>query len=226
MKFRFKVQPYQTDAVNAVVDCFTGQPASSSNPYRFDRGGSDLPFPDGQDFRNPPIRLPAGQLLENIQNVQKRQNLPPSRSLADFNVLDRTGSRRKTPSTYRPGAEVNLDIEMETGTGKTYCYIKTMFEMHNRYGWSKFIVIVPSIAIREGVQKSFQMTADHFAQSYGKRPRCFVYNSKRLHEIETFSIDAGLNVMIINIQAFNARGADNRRSTTNSTTSNHGGRST
>ena len=100
---------------------------------------------------------------------------------------------------------------METGTGKTYCYIKTIFEMNKRYGWSKFIIMVPSIAIREGVYKSLQITADHFTQSYGKKARFFIYNSKRLHELESFSSDAGINVMVINIQAFAARGADNRR---------------
>ena len=100
---------------------------------------------------------------------------------------------------------------METGTGKTYCYIKTIFEMNKRYGWSKFIVMVPSIAIREGVSKSLQITAEHFTESYGKKARFFIYNSKRLHELESFASDAGINVMVMNIQAFNARGADNRR---------------
>ena len=100
---------------------------------------------------------------------------------------------------------------METGTGKTYCYIKTIFEMNKLYGWSKFIVMVPSIAIREGVQKALQITAEHFTETYGKKARFFTYNSKRLHELESFSSDAGINVMVINIQAFNARGADNRR---------------
>ena len=100
---------------------------------------------------------------------------------------------------------------METGTGKTYCYIKTIFEMNRRYGWSKFIIMVPSIAIREGVHKSLEITSDHFVEHYGKRARFFVYNSKRLHELERFSSDAGINVMVINIQAFNARSADNLR---------------
>jgi len=106
---------------------------------------------------------------------------------------------------------VNLDIEMETGTGKTYCYIKTMFELYQRYGWSKFIVVVPSIAIREGVKKSFKITAEHFLEEYGKQARVFIYNSKSLHEIESFSSDASINVMIINVQAFNATGKDARR---------------
>ena len=107
--------------------------------------------------------------------------------------------------------KVNLDVEMETGTGKTYCYIKTIFEMNKLYGWSKFIVVVPSIPIREGVLKSFQITTDHFTESFGKKARFFIYNSKQLHHLESFSSDAGINVMIINIQAFNATGKDNRR---------------
>jgi type III restriction enzyme len=86
-----------------------------------------------------------------------------------------------------------------------------MMELHQRYGWSKFIVVVPSVAIREGVKKSFDITADHFQQLYGTKPRSFIYNSSQLHELERFSSDAGVQVMIINIQAFNARGKDNRR---------------
>ena len=106
---------------------------------------------------------------------------------------------------------MNLDIEMETGTGKTYCYIKTMFELNRRYGWSKFIVVVPSVAIREGIYKSFDITAEHFMKEYNKCARFFIYNSKQLHHLEQFSSDGGVNVMIINVQAFNARGQDARR---------------
>jgi len=100
---------------------------------------------------------------------------------------------------------------METGTGKTYVYIKTIMELHKRYGWSKYIIVVPSVAIREGVKKSFDVTAEHFQQLYGTKPRSFIYNSSQLHELERFSSDAGVQVMIINIQAFNATGKDNRR---------------
>lgn len=100
---------------------------------------------------------------------------------------------------------------METGTGKTYCYIRSMMELNKLYGWSKFIIVVPSIAIREGVAKTFEMTADHFLDDYGKKPRAFVYNSDQLHELETFSSDSNVNVMIINIQAFNSRSKSNRR---------------
>ena len=111
----------------------------------------------------------------------------------------------------RAAAPPNLDVEMETGTGKTYVYIKTIMELNKRYGWSKFIVVVPSVAIREGVKKSFDITAEHFQQTYGTKPRSFIYNSSQLHELERFSSDAGVQVMIINIQAFNATGKDDRR---------------
>jgi type III restriction enzyme len=200
MKLQFKKQSYQTAAVEAVADCFVGQPKSEGIQYRIDpgrRSGKQQEFEQFDEvagFRNSDIAFPPQRLLENIQAVQRCQNLPLSSALASTKVCP-----------------INLDIEMETGTGKTYCYIKSMFEMHQRYGWSKFIIVVPSIAIREGVKKSFQITAEHFLEEYGKRARVFIYNSKSLHEIESFSSDAGINVMIINVQAFNATGKDARR---------------
>ncbi len=194
MKLKFKVQPYQTQAVTAVVDCFAGQPMSNGITYRIDPGRKAQTSAFEEGFKNADLTLTELQVLANIKDVQRRQNLPLSDKLVTS-----------------AGCRINLDIEMETGTGKTYCYIKTIFEMNKRYGWSKFIIMVPSIAIREGVHKSLQITADHFTESYGKKARFFIYNSKRLHELESFSSDAGINVMVINIQAFAARGADNRR---------------
>lgn len=194
MKLKFKVQPYQTQAVTAVVDCFAEQPMSNGITYRIDPGRKAQTSAFEEGFKNADLALTELQVLANIKDVQRRQNLPVSDKLVTS-----------------AGCRINLDIEMETGTGKTYCYIKTIFEMNKRYGWSKFIIMVPSIAIREGVHKSLQITADHFTESYGKKARFFIYNSKRLHELESFSSDAGINVMVINIQAFAARGADNRR---------------
>ena len=199
MKLKFKQQGYQTDAVKAVVDCFAGQPKSRGSKYAIDPGraaaGSTVAIPWAEDgFANASVTLAPIQLLENVQGVQRRHSLAVSPEL------------KKTPV-----CDVNLDIEMETGTGKTYCYIKTMFELNREYGWSKFIVVVPSIAIREGVSKSFEDMAEHFLEQYGKRIRYFVYNSKDLPKLESFSSDAGINVMIINVQAFNARGEDARR---------------
>ncbi|WP_136161888.1 type III restriction-modification system endonuclease [Sphingomonas flavalba] len=215
MKLKFKVQPYQTNAVNDVVDCFAGQPMTSGLTYRIDPGRKAQASAFEEGFKNADFALSEAQILENIQKVQRRQNLPVSQSLTDFTTFNARGERVPVPAAYRRDAlaatRVHLDVEMETGTGKTYCYIKTIFEMNKRYGWSKFIIMVPSIAIREGVYKSLQITAEHFTESYGKKARFFIYNSKRLHELESFSSDAGINVMIINIQAFNARGADNRR---------------
>ena len=200
MKFKFKQQGFQTEAVMAVADCFAGQPLASGISYRIDPGrdvevtGQMRIDPELAGFKNNDIVLPADVVLRNIHAVQQRQNLPLSSSLKST-----------------PVCPVNLDIEMETGTGKTYCYIKTMFELNKRYGWSKFIVVVPSIAIREGVAQSFQDTVDHFLEQYHKRARQFIYNSKELHNLESFSSDSGVNVMIINVQAFNARGQDARR---------------
>ena len=198
MKFRFKVQAFQTEAVTAVADCFEGQPLGSGPRYRIDPGltkaGQTARLEMDEGFRNADLALPLPVVLKNIQAIQVRQNLPVSEALKRTAVCD-----------------VNLDIEMETGTGKTYCYIKTFFELHRRYGWSKFIVVVPSIAIREGVFQSLTDTSEHFLEKYGKKVRPFIYNSKELYNLESFSSDAGINVMVINAQAFNARGKDARR---------------
>ena len=200
MKFKFKQQGFQTDSVMAVADCFLGQPLSKGISYRIDPGrtveaGGQMLVDLGESgFKNSDLALPLPEVLKNIQAVQQRQNLPQSTELKRTAICD-----------------LNLDTEMETGTGKTYCYIKTMFELNQRYGWSKFIVVVPSIAIREGVHESLKDTAEHFLEQYGKRARFFIYNSKQLHNLESFSSDAGINVMIINVQAFNARGQDARR---------------
>ena len=198
MKLRFKIQPYQTSAVESVVDCFSGQVNNSGLVYRIDpgRAAKDQAISkiSNTGFKNADIQLTNAQLIENIHAVQQRQNLPLSDNLVSS-----------------AGCNINLDIEMETGTGKTYCYIKSIFEMYKHYGWSKFIVVVPSIAIREGVLKSLEITAEHFTERYGKKARFFIYNSKQLHHLESFSSSVSINVMVINIQAFNAAGKDNRR---------------
>lgn len=216
MKLKFKVQPYQTLAVDAVVDCFAGQPFASGPTYRIDPGKRNQAEAfDDEGFRNTDFALTEAQLLDNIKAVQRRQNLPQAASLHSFVTRDTKGKAVPAAAAYLKNmaavSPLHLDVEMETGTGKTYCYIKSMFELNRRYGWSKFIIIVPSIAIREGVAKSLAITAEHFTETYGKKARFFIYNSKRLHELESFSSDAGLNVMVMNIQAFNASGKDNRR---------------
>jgi type III restriction enzyme len=196
MKLKFKVQQYQSQAVQAVTNCFAGQSPTSAVQYRVDPGKvnntTEAMFDAG--FRNSDFTISNSKIFENIAQVQRGQNLPVSANLVSTKVC-----------------QVNLDVEMETGTGKTYCYIKTIFELNKLYGWSKFIIVVPSIAIREGVYKSLQITADHFLEIYGKKARFFIYNSKQLHNLESYSSDAGINIMVINVQAFNATGKDARR---------------
>lgn len=203
MKFNFKIQQYQTDAVEAVVKVFNGQGYHDKIKYIRDLGkikpnGTQMTLnlnndeagyydpSDDTGYKNELIELSDEQLLKNIQTIQKQNNIKTSASLV------------------KDLGKCSLDIEMETGTGKTYVYIKTMFELNKRYGWSKFIVVVPSIAIREGVKKSFDITADHFMEYYHKKIRPFVYNSSRLNELDNFSSGSGINVMIINTQAFAA----------------------
>ncbi len=194
MKLQFKHQKFQADAAKAVVDVFAGQPYLTPS-YMMDRGYGQQTMTDDDDFtgwRNERIvpELTDTILLEHLQKVQRAHQLKPSERLE---------------------GHYNLTIEMETGVGKTYTYIKTMFELNKHYGWSKFIVVVPSIAIREGVYKSFQVTQEHFAEEYGKKIRFFIYNSAQLTEIDRFASDSSINVMIINSQAFNAKGKDARR---------------
>lgn len=184
MKFQFSIQQYQTDAVNAVVDVFAGQGLRSSISYTQDLGNLGIRT---LGEKNADVMLFPEKLLENLRSVQHRNEIKLSSELVKSQL----------------GACV-LDVEMETGTGKTYVYIKTMFELNKRYGWNKFIVVVPSVAIREGVAKSFQVFQEHFMDQYGKKARYFVYNSKQLRDIASFADSSALSVMIINMQAFAA----------------------
>ena len=199
MRIRYKHQKFQADAAKAVVDVFAGQPYLTPT-YMMDRGSGYIQrsLTDDVDFTgwsNQKIvpELSDHLILEHIQKIQRINQIQPSSKLEGRSD------------------GFNLTIEMETGVGKTYTYIKTMYELNRAYGWSKFIIVVPSIAIREGVYKSLQMTQEHFAEEYGKKIRFFIYNSAQLTEIDRFASDSSINVMIINSQAFNARGKDARR---------------
>lgn len=231
MKIEFKELQYQLDSVNAVADCFIGQPKEIAQRYTIDQGKQNLlPEPKGENlslftedelastgqsslfdelhigYANAPIDDPS-KVLENIKRVQASQGLPQSSEL----ITDDTSIKGGKGQNLTTSA-INLNIEMETGTGKTYCYIRSMMELNKRYGWSKFIIVVPSIAIREGVAKTFEMTANHFQEKFGKKPRSFIYNSDQLHELETFSSSSDVWAMIINVQAFNTikQGANNK----------------
>lgn len=194
MKLKFKHQQFQIDAAKAVTDVFQGQQNLSMLEFTHDIGravdGTQEMF-DVVGFRNQPINIYSQQLLTNLREVQLAGQLKPSEEV----LMN----------------DLRLTIEMETGTGKTYTYIKTMYELNKLYGWSKFIIVVPSIAIREGVSRSFKIMSEHFASEYGKRIQSFIYDSKQLTKIDQFASDANMHVMIINTQAFAARGEDARR---------------
>ena len=199
MRIQYKHQKFQADAAKAVVDVFAGQPYLTPT-YMMDRGTGtyQINFNEEEDYTgwsNHRIipELNDQLILEHLQKIQRANQIQPSNKLEG------------RADGY------NLTIEMETGVGKTYTYIKTMYELNRAYGWSKFIIVVPSIAIREGVYKSFEMTQEHFAEEYGKKIRFFIYNSSQLTEIDRFASDSSINVMIINSQAFNAKGKDARR---------------
>ena len=197
MKLKFKIQQYQTDAVQNVVKVFNGQPNKGLAEYIVDKGKTyikengklhevkAIDFDDHTGYKNGDVVLSRQDLLNNIHQIQAENNIRMSSDL-----VDKLGC-------------CQLDIEMETGTGKTYVYIKTMFELNKLYGWTKFIVVVPSVAIREGVKKSFDITGEHFMELYGKKARYFIYNSDNLNQIDTFAQSSDINVMIINTQAFN-----------------------
>lgn len=213
MKLQFKEQQFQIDAVKAVVDSFAGQPLETQH-FTLERTkalqqkakqvasgithtlGLENELLEQTGYRNRQIHIAENQILQNIQKVQR-----------DHGLLE-------SPQIERPKAAnggYNLTIEMETGTGKTYTYIRTMYELNKHYGWSKFIVVVPSIAIREGVYKTFEVTQEHFQELYGHKIKPFIYSSSSPEDIEEYASDSRISVMIINIQAFNARGKDARR---------------
>lgn len=227
MQFQFSQYQYQTDAADAVCDVFDGQPLQDGVSYIRDVGVRNPVFHDPEPiqdtlfednspkqatfdsydedddtgYRNADLLLTSERLLSNVRNVQRRQNLEES------------------PKLYTdPAGAVELDVEMETGTGKTFVYTKTMFELNRRYGWSKFIIVVPSIAIREGVAKSLDMTGDYFYTSgrdgnegYGKKLHSFIYDSSNLTRLDEFAQSPDIQVMIINMQAFNTSMKENGR---------------
>jgi len=212
MKLQFKEQDFQVKAVKAVVDVFAGQP-KKTNKFTLERskelmrkakqaalGTGTLAFEnevlEDIGYRNSSIKVADSQLEKNIRSIQQQNDIKEIAAIEKPRGID---------------IGLNLTIEMETGTGKTYTYIRTMYELHKNYGWSKFMVIVPSIAIREGVFKSFEVTQDHFQELYGHKINPFIYNSKRPQDIESFASDSRISVMIINTQAFAAKGKDARR---------------
>jgi type III restriction enzyme len=214
MKLQFKHQKFQADAAKTVCDIFAGQ-SYYTPTYLIDKGVSKVlqgELNEDEAFsgvRNSPVEPGvATTMLERVQKTQREQFIKPDAELAAYSVeLEDPITAKKEKRLIK----YNFTVEMETGVGKTYTYIKTMYELNKRYGWSKFVIIVPSVAIREGVNKTFEITQEHFAEEYGKKIRFFIYNSSHLDEIDHFAQNASINVMIINSQAFNAKGKDARR---------------
>jgi len=191
MKLKFKQQKYQSDATQVVIDCFVGQNKGKRKELLSRNTQGQSSFIEDIAFSNKPLDKDF-DLLKNVQNVQKEQGLIPVKKLMGM----------------------DFTIEMETGTGKTYVYTKTMYELNKHYGWSKFIIMVPSVAIREGVNKSLQITADHFQEIYGKKIRFNIYDSKKsnnINNIKTFASSSSIEVLVMNYQAFTARSENARR---------------
>ena len=191
MKLKFKQQQYQNDATMAVVNCFGGQ----NKGKRKEIIGRTGLFVE-EIFSNKKLELAEEEILKNVQEIQKEQGLKTTRSLA---VLH---------------GKPHFSIEMETGTGKTYVYTKTMYELNKQYGWSKFIIMVPSIAIREGVHKSLEITAEHFQELYGKKIRFSIYNTQNksnIVNIKSFANTSNIEVLIMNYQAFATRSKESRK---------------
>lgn len=208
MKIVFKAQPFQERAVNSVVSCFKGQ-AELSDEFEL------ILDADHQTFCNCEVSLDDTRLLENIQSVQRENGIQPSSTLLSFTTQNSRGEAVAASNDYHAkileATNCHIDLEMETGTGKTFCYINTFFELNRKYGWTKFIVVVPTIAIREGVYKQLKITKEYFLQKYGKSMHYFIYNSQNMNEIDSFAKTTQLTAMIINIQAFASRSRINRR---------------
>lgn len=182
MKLKFIHQNFQTDAVNAVADLFIGQEKNSTTFEIVEKEETIFNTMDEKIYGTAnKLEIDTATMLKNMQAVQKRNNLPLTSDLQDRNFC----------------------VEMETGTGKTYVYTKTIFELNKRYGFTKFIIVVPSVAIREGVNKSLEITAEHFGDIYDNVPcRHFIYNSQKLSDVRQFATSSEIEIMIINIDAF------------------------
>ncbi len=178
MKLKFKNQDFQTDAVNAVVNLFAGQEKTHSTFSVVEE--KQISLMNDLGIGNA-LYIDEKAISDNMNAVQKRNKLPMSPDATDMHFC----------------------IEMETGTGKTYVYTKTIFELNRKYGFTKFIIVVPSVAIREGVYKSFEITKEHFGLQYDNVPcRYFIYNSAKLSDVRQFATSANIEIMIINIDAF------------------------
>ncbi len=206
MKLKFKQQDFQTDAVNAVCSLFDGQKRQTS-AFSMEQSGGQIELFASVGISNA-LCIDDRRIIENMHMVQRKNGLPLTDLYsvggeAKSEALKENGSTLHTPNSKLLKTAPQFSVEMETGTGKTYVYTKTIYELNRLYGFTKFIVVVPSVAIREGVYKSLQTTEEHFSALYDNAPcRYFIYNSAKLSDVRQFATSANIEIMIINIDAF------------------------
>jgi type III restriction enzyme len=214
MKLQFDAnQKFQQDAVQAVVDIFDGQPlqqqgvqvtiqTSSADPLFAGTRQSELGLGNA-------LLPDEATLLKNIHAIQERNDIDPSPSLHSV-----VGYGKAQASGLAPMGGLHFSVEMETGTGKTYVYLRTIFELNAHYGFKKFIIVVPSVAVREGVLKNIEITAEHFRALYGNIEfEHFVYDARRIPQLRQFAVSNTIQILVINIDAFrkNFTGTDAER---------------
>jgi type III restriction enzyme len=198
MKLKFDAnQKFQLDAVDSIVNILEGLPQDQNDLSFQLTGKTELLSEFGVGNI---LTLSEDQMLENIRKIQKKNELSESPQLNSEDY--------EFP---------NFTIEMETGTGKTYVYLRTIFELNKKYGYKKFIIVVPSVAIREGVLKNLEITKDHFKEIYDNTPfDYFVYNSKKPGLVRKFATSNTIQIMVMNIQAFtrDVQSVENERNAT------------
>jgi len=189
MEFKFDAgQSYQLQAIHAITNLFEGQP--------YIEAGLDFAF--GMPSVRNRLDLDEDSLLLNLQNIQQENGIQPDATLLPTEQRIQTADGEYALKYY------NFSIEMETGTGKTYVYIRTALELYRKYGFRKFIIVVPSIAIREGVIKTFKITHKHFRDLYGNLPyRYYTYDSANLSQVRQFAYSDSIEFMVMTIDAFN-----------------------
>ncbi|WP_323662360.1 DEAD/DEAH box helicase family protein [Aliarcobacter butzleri] len=184
MKIQFESQlEYQNHAINSIVNIFEGQEICQSNFTVTGINDNLLTYQNDLGIGNR-LELLDDEILANVQNIQLRNGLPQTKGVKDIKTMD-------------------FSVEMETGTGKTYVYLKTIFEMNKKFGFTKFIIVVPSIAIKEGTNKTLEITNEHFKGLFDNvNYDYFVYDSSNLEQVRDFATSSDIRIMIINIDAF------------------------
>lgn len=212
MKLKFDPnQQYQLDAINAVVDIFAGQPADSDSATRHMDQDGQLSL-EATIARGNSLTLDVAQIIENTHKIQEKNGIEKGETKESGFSIPMTFPLEIGEKSLKYG--MNFSIEMETGTGKTYVYLRTIHELYQHYGWKKFIIVVPSVAIREGVLKNLAITREHFADLYNKPEMdYYVWDSKKTGQAREFATNDTLQIMVITIDSFaKAQNVMNRQS--------------